>query len=473
MPHRIFVSYSHKDSEFATRLVRSLRALGADVWIDADILPGEEWSAVIQAELAQRGLMILIVSPRSMASRHVTTEWQYFFDLDKPILPVLLEPAGELSYQIHRVQYANFYRRPYIEGLLELHAALRDHGVDLQPPPRETTVEGRDVAPLRDESPFGDPKLARRSEWPPAPPFRDPFKGWKRLRDIPDRLVGRRLGEYVLKERLNQGGTSEVVLAESVTHKRLVAIKWLKPQFARDPELRERFRMYYEVTRRFDHPNVVRSYDYGQIAGVDIPFIVMPYLSKGNLADRLEGGRLPVSDVLTIVEQVAGALDYAHRFGVLHGNLKPSHILFDRKGRAFVADLGFRAIFGGSPVEGDSAIYTTPEQVRHEPLEPTSDVYTLGLITFEMLVGHPPFLNDSDEEYRNSQLYKSLPCLSDLQTDLPRAMHAVLCRATRKVPAERYSRPGLMADALRQASLARTGLLSGTGALVGRPDGRR
>ncbi len=458
MPHRIFLSYSHKDSEFADRLVRVLRELGADVWIDADILPGAEWSAVIQQEMAERGLMILIVSPRSMASRHVTTEWQYFYDHNKPILPVMLEPVGDLPYQLHRVQYANFYQRPYIEGLLELHAALRKLGVDVQPPPRETTVEGRDVAPLRGAL-AGEPELAQRSDWPPSRPSRDPFKGWQRLRDIPERVTGEQLGEYVLKERLNHGSTSEVVLAQSVRYNRLVAIKWLQPQFAGDPDLRERFRMYYEVTRRFDHPHVVRSYDYGIIAGAEIPFLVMPYLRGGSLADRLENTRLPVAEVVPIVEQIASALEYAHRSGILHGNLKPSHVLFDRMGRVYVTDLGFGAIFGGSRLDGDNVVYASPEQIRNDPLEPTSDVYVLGLIAFEMLIGHTPYMTDSQEDYRDSQLRKPLPSVADLQSDLPRAMQAVLSRATRKVAGERYSRPGMMADALRQATLARTGPL--------------
>lgn len=438
--HAIFISYSHYDQVFALRLKRSLTELGADVWMDTDIPPGMDWSEAVGEQLAQRGLMVLIVSPDAIKSKHVTAEWQTFYDNDKPILPVMWRQA-KTSYQLHRLRYVPFFNCPYDQGLRELHRALRGYGLDLQLPPREMTVVGRDVPPIHEE----------QREWPPRETPIEPRLGWRRRRGIPEVLVGERLGKYELRATLAKGSMSEICLARVSSFDRLVAIKWLKYEFASDAAMRERFRLFYEVNAGFNHPQILPVYDYGLIPRVNIPFIAMAYRQGGSLADRLGQGRLSVSEATNLMTHVAAALDYAGARGVIHGRLSPSHILLDRQGRASVAELGFSAIFGDSAMVTPSVVYASPEQLRGQPLSAASDVYVLGLIMFEALTGRYPFEADSLDDYRDRQLHATLPSLARIRPELKGRLQSVLETATRKNPAERYPHTRALAEAYHQA----------------------
>ena len=438
--HSIFISYSHHDQEFALRLKRSLTELGADVWMDTDILLGEDWSQAVEEQLKQRGLMVLILSPDAIESRHVTAEWHDFYDNNKPIIPVMWRQSKP-SYQLHRVRYVPFCDVSYEAGLREVHAALRGHGFDLQPPPRETTVVGRDVPPIHEE----------QAEWPPREVPIEPRKGWQRRRDVPKVITGEHLGSYELRTSLATGSMSEICLAHVKRFDRLVAIKWLKPDLATDEVMRQRFRLFYEVNAGFRDPRVLPVYDYGVIARANLPFMVMAYKAGGSLADRLEQGWLSIAEASDLVTHVAAALDYASARGVLHGNLRPSHILLDNQGRAAVAELGFGAIFGDSMQVDPPVVYASPEQLRGQPLCAASDVYVLGLILFEALTGHKPYNLDALDEYRDSQLHAPLPPLAHFRPELKGRLQTVLETATRKYPAERYPSARAMAQAFHQA----------------------
>ena len=438
--HSIFISYSHKDQVFALRLKRALTELGADVWMDTDILLGEDWSKAVEEQLKQRGLMILILSPDAKKSKHVTAEWQDFYDHDKAIIPVMWRQVDP-SYQLHRVRYVPFGDVSFEEGLRQVHAALRGHGFDLQPPPRETTVVGRDVPPIHEE----------QAEWPPREVPIEPRTGWQRRREFPKVLTGERLGSYELRTSLATGSMSEISLAHVKRFDRLVAIKWLKPSLATDEVMRQRFRLFYEVNAGFRDPRILPVYDYGVITRANIPFMVMAYKEGGSLADRLEQGWLSVAEASDLMTHVAAALDYASARGVLHGNLRPSHILLDSQGRAAVAELGFSAIFGDSMQVDPPVLYASPEQLRGQPLSAASDVYALGLILFEALAGRKPFDLTSLDAYRDSQLHAPLPSLAHYRPELKGRLQTVLETATRKHPTERYASARAMAQAFHQA----------------------
>lgn len=153
------MSYSRVDKVFALRLTTVLAALGADVWLDIQrIQPGDDWSAEIQDALYDAELMLLILSPDSMHSKNVMDEWVHFLAENKPIVPVLYRPA-RIHYRLNRLQRVDFHNQPFEQALHALHAALRGHGFDLQPPPQEGTIDGRDMTPEDGASPRGTAPL--------------------------------------------------------------------------------------------------------------------------------------------------------------------------------------------------------------------------------------------------------------------------------------------------------------------------
>ena len=196
-------------------------------------------------------------------------------------------------------------------------------------------------------------------------------------------------------------------------------------------------------------------YDFGDFE--DQPYITMRYMPAGSVEDLLAEGRIPLPRVLSIVEQVAAALDYAHQKGILHRDLKPSNILLDDGGGAFITDFGIARILseGGSTITTQGVVgtpsYMSPEQARAEPLDGRSDVYSLGVMAFELVTGRRPF--ESDTPYSVAVMHVTMPPPSprQYQPDLSAAVEAVILRALSKRPADRYESAGALAEALRQA----------------------
>jgi hypothetical protein len=448
MPYKpqIFISYSRQDEIFASRLAQSLIDLGADIWMDVlCIHVGENWSEAVQRALETSDLMLLIISPDSMDSRHTRAEWQYFHDQEKPIVPVVFRPAHP-HFQLLRLQRVNFDNAPYEEALKRLHIALRNKGIDLQPPPHESTIEGRDVPPLRP----GKGPRQRADEFPPH----DLYRSWRRKRGIPQVLTGERHGSYNLIDELHVGGLTEICLARSQKFDRLVAVKWLLPEYSQDQSMVARFRHYYEITVRFDHPAVLSVNDYGMIAPFGIPFIVMGYVDDGTLADWIARNKLTLGDIRNTLQDTARALDYGSRQGFLHGNLTPDHILLDKRGRASLAHLGFDAAFGDCGLAKRDLRYLAPEVLRGGPVTAASDIYALGLIAFEMLAGRYPYRFRSDADLKNRHQYEPLPPLNRFRSGLPALLDQVLARATSKNPEQRFATAGAFAEAF-QLALAR------------------
>jgi len=262
------------------------------------------------------------------------------------------------------------------------------------------------------------------------------------------------VGRYELIAELGRGGQATVYLARDPSLARNVAIKLLPHEFVRDSSFQERFRREARALARLRHPAIVPIYDFGEHDGR--PFIVMEHLDGGSLSDYLRSaGSLQPDIAISILEQVASALDVAHGEGVVHRDLKPGNVLFDRNGRAYVADFGIAKLADTTQAltQGTmgTPIYMSPEQAEDHPITPASDIYALGVMAFEMLVGVPPFQATSPFVLMRKHVQDAPPAPSVTRPGLPASLDAPILAALAKTPAGRPPTAGAFAGALRAA----------------------
>ncbi|MDQ3673450.1 MAG: serine/threonine protein kinase, partial [Gemmatimonadota bacterium] len=223
------------------------------------------------------------------------------------------------------------------------------------------------------------------------------------------------------------------------------------PHLAREKEMRERFRREAESAAQLVHPHICSIIDFGM---VDHVFLVMPYLARGTLSDRIGGHRsLLPETTAAVAAQVATGLDYAHRRGLVHRDIKPDNILFDEDENALVTDFGiatghFRSRMTGSGNVMGTPHYMSPEQARGKLLDGRSDVYALGVVMYETLLGFPPF--DGADSYSISYKHVTEIAVSPELVDsrIPSQLAAIVMRCLEKRPADRYERGNDLADAL-------------------------
>ncbi len=278
-----------------------------------------------------------------------------------------------------------------------------------------------------------------------APPLEAPDEELSDLR----RVTGNR---YTVIKRIGSGGMAHVYLARHVALARPVVIKVLHRTLARESEMRERFRREAEAAARLVHPYVCAILDQG--AAGDLVYLVMPYYAGGSLADMLTRTRkLPAITAASIGAQVACALDYAHRRGVVHRDVKPDNVLFDEDTNAVLTDFGIAtARFHGRLTATGRAMgtphYMSPEQAMGKLVDGRSDLYAVGLLLYEMLVGHPPFDGADSYAVGYKHVHEQPVAPDQAQPDVPPALSAVVMRCLLKPPAERFDRGFELADAL-------------------------
>ncbi len=248
---------------------------------------------------------------------------------------------------------------------------------------------------------------------------------------------------YRIEARIGSGGMAEVYRGFDPVLNRTVAIKILLPQFARDMSFVERFRREAQAAARLNHPNIVGVYDTG--ADGETQFIVMEFIEGRTLADFLGVGRRPTPvQAAEIAQKICGALAAAHAQGVIHRDIKPGNVMVTRDGTVKVMDFGIARISTGvetapqtSAVLG-TASYLSPEQAQGAPVDARTDIYSLGTVLYEMLVGRPPFTGDSPVAIAYKQVNEQAVPPSQLNPDVPPRLDAVVMRALSKNPANRY-----------------------------------
>ncbi|HEX6798362.1 MAG TPA: protein kinase [Ktedonobacterales bacterium] len=314
----------------------------------------------------------------------------------------------------------------------------------------------------------------------------------------PAALAGMRLGTCVLETPLGSGGMGAVYLARQERPKRMVAVKVLAQQLTDDPQawrvFLARFRREADATAALDSANIVPIYEFGEQKG--IAYLVMPYLSDGSLAQLLEReGPMPLTRVVRYVEQIAAALDLAHRQGVVHRDVKPSNMLLHPDGRLMLGDFGIaRGVDGpeliaagvGGVGVGESGNprltqagatmgtpeYMAPEQARGQQVDAAADTYALGVVAYEMLAGDPPFTGDDINSVLAQQVKAQPPSIRAVRPEISSRVDEVLAWALAKDPHERPRTTGAFARALREAAQGRSGRTLGSSSLVRPPLGR-
>jgi eukaryotic-like serine/threonine-protein kinase len=258
-----------------------------------------------------------------------------------------------------------------------------------------------------------------------------------------------RKGNYWITGFLGSGGFARVYLGEHISLRRLAAIKVLNGQPTR--EKLERFWTEASITSHLPHRHIVQVFDYVEESAP--PFLVMEYASNGSLESYHRGERLPLDTIVSYVKQIAEALDYVHRRGIIHCDVKPSNILLDADDTVLVSDFGVAVSTGRYAsiprIFGGTATYMAPEQHLGRP-SPASDQYSLGIMVYEWLSGHPPFLG-STYEITMRHVHNAPPPLWRTAPSTPHAVQRVVLRALEKDPDERFPSAGSFALALERA----------------------
>src|SRR3989454_1369331 len=257
-------------------------------------------------------------------------------------------------------------------------------------------------------------------------------------------------GRYKIEEPLGVGGSSQVYLARDQALNRDVALKVLDPGAAADGNLRKMFVKEARALAQLSHPNIVAVYDVGEVDGS--PFIVMEYLAGGSLKQKIEGtGPLKTGEAVRVAVDVANGLAFAHSKGIIHADLKPSNILFDSNDHAKVVDFGIARTpqeDADTPQLFATAMYVAPERVEGKSANQTSDVYGLGLLLYEMLIGKPPFTSTNAAVLLRDHVVRMPVPPSHLRQSLVKELDTVVLKALAKEPRLRYQKASDVAQAL-------------------------
>ena len=310
---------------------------------------------------------------------------------------------------------------------------------------------------------------------------------------------GETVGPYRILAQLGQGGMATVYKAYHAALDRYVALKVLHPAFTDDATFMSRFQREARVVARLDHPNIVPIYDFAEYEGR--PYLVMKFIEGETLKALLSEGRLSLQQITPIVEAVGAALAYAHQQSVIHRDVKPSNILISTDGKIYLTDFGLaRMTQTSASLTSDQLVgtpqYISPEQAMSKPdLDARSDIYSFGVVVYEMVVGRVPFDADTPFSVVHDHIYTPLPLPRQVNPDVPEAVEAVLLKALAKNPDDRYadvssfvkafgaavqsgvtgnvsaavSNPSTKQPDVKPPAPSNPGVIPGTNSLIGRP----
>ena len=267
-------------------------------------------------------------------------------------------------------------------------------------------------------------------------------------------LTGKQLGQYRIIAPIGEGGMAAVYKAYQPSMDRFVALKVLPQMYAAMKDFVKRFEQEAKVIAKLEHPNIVPVHDYGEADGYT--YIAMRYVEGGTLLHRMQQAAIPDAQICSIVRQVSAALDYAHSKGILHRDLKPGNILMDAHGQCLLTDFGIAKILedtGKFTVSGaflGTPTYASPEQGQSRKLDNRSDVYSLGVILYEMVTGRPPFEAETPMAVILKHIQDPVPLPRSQGKDLPELVERVILKALEKEPEDRFSTAGELAQALEQ-----------------------
>ena len=271
-------------------------------------------------------------------------------------------------------------------------------------------------------------------------------------------MIGRRIGPYEIRDQIGQGGMATVYRAYQPSLNRYVAIKFLSAAIAHDAEFIARFRHEALAAGGLDHPNILRIFDADTVDGR--PYIVMALAPGGALSERLRGGALPFDEAAETAAQIASALNYAHRRGIVHRDLKPSNVLLDEEGRPLLADFGIAKAITEGQSEGPRLTrtgvsigtpeYMSPEQAEGLPIDGRSDLFSLGIVLYQLVTGQAPFQGDTSIATMFKIVHQRPQPVREIKPQTPDYLVSIIDKALAKRPAERFQSGQEMAQALRE-----------------------
>ena len=272
-------------------------------------------------------------------------------------------------------------------------------------------------------------------------------------------LTGKTLGKYRIIERMGRGGMAEVYRAYHPRLDRYVAVKVLHGYLAEDEAFLERFEREARAVAALRHPHIVQVYD--SDVEDDYYFMIMEYIDGFNLKEKMgllasQNIPIPLDEISNIIQEICAALDYAHQQGMIHRDIKPANILIDETGRSYLTDFGIAHIISDTHITSTGALlgtpdYMSPEQCQGLRATKASDIYSLGVVLYEIITGRVPFDADTPLAVLNKHIHDPLPIPHEIRPDIPESLERVVLKAMAKDPDDRYQTAAKMAQAVAEA----------------------
>jgi serine/threonine protein kinase/Flp pilus assembly protein TadD len=266
------------------------------------------------------------------------------------------------------------------------------------------------------------------------------------------------VGHYRIVEKIGAGGMGEVYLAEDTELNRKVALKFLPSHLCQDADCRARFKREAQAAAKLDHPNIVSVFEVGEFQ--DRPFFSMQHVEGQSLKEVLAGKSLPLDRIVELAIQVCDGLQAAHESGITHRDIKPSNILIDSHGRARIVDFGLASVLGTEPLTRTGSTlgtigYMSPEQVRGDKVDHRTDLFSFGVVLYEMLTGHAPFAAETEAATLHAITNAKPELLARYRREVPAELQTIVDKALEKNVATRYQHADeLLADLKRLTSTA-------------------
>ncbi len=269
--------------------------------------------------------------------------------------------------------------------------------------------------------------------------------------EVGDNLAGR----YHITSKIGHGGMADVFEAYDSLKHRTVAIKMLRPEIVKDKSNVDRFEHEWVAASSLYNPNIVAIYDYGSHDG--LPYMVNEYVKGQTLREKLNfsaNGTLSNKEAVSVIYQLCDVATYIHSHGLVHRDIKPENIFYSVDGTVKISDFGISTEIGekivGDTVDG-TVEYSAPEILTGKTSTPSADIYAIGIVFFEILVGRLPFTGKKTEDVAMKQIYNPMPLASEIRKDIPKTFDEVIIKATKKRPEERYSSAKEFKEALEKA----------------------